>query len=198
MSVGVDHVEAVLDWMPIIKMGEFQWKPKIIEDVDGTKLVKFRSTDFELIRLIGGLAGLDLKELKSEKRMSLAGCDGFNALREARNMAQSAELQPSSAGLFADEAPEQPPPRKKARRSRPDEGKLLEVMLHSGASITMKRPLTSHQDLFVKLDSHSIEHAIMFIVNNGVSLEMLEASRQYSRKSAGETSAVPDGDAGGS
>ena len=113
-------------------------------------------------------------------------------------MAQSAELQPSSTGLFADEAPEQHPPKKKARRHKPDESGLLEVVLDSDESITMKRPLTSRQDLFVKLDSHSIENAIMFIISNGVSLEMLEASRQYSRRQADETSAAPDGDAGDS
>jgi|AntRauTorckE5430_2_1112549.scaffolds.fasta_scaffold22449_1 hypothetical protein len=181
-----------IEWMAHISMGKATWKPKVFT-VGDVYCVKVNPTEFGFVVMAAQRAGVN--DLKSTQRPSLASCDGYLKLKQARNAAQALEMDPSSAtpkkSLFADEQQESEPSAKRQKRvthektaEARENPQMFKIELRCGDAepstyVWLQRPIKHTDDIVMKLESETVVNVISFISDHGITVDDLLNKRTY-------------------
>jgi len=170
-----------------------------LRSVDGLEFVKIKPYDPALVRFVIG----DLIELPKKARPSLGQVQGFQNLIKLRNEAAAEsttdstpekESPTAAESLFGNSA--KPESKRKPRmnasklkelRNKPS---IMEFTVpgageNPALEITAIKPIHPCDDFWIRFDAETLEHVVVYIRDQGLSIEDLCAKRAYRSAGAG-------------
>jgi hypothetical protein len=180
-----------------VTFGTEVWTPKIknvcVEDGSRVECVSLASC-YGLIRVLLAMAAIPFtkKDLYTRPIPSLGCAPGYIALKKRRNQQQAAELdaptpqdKPKKRKLFRDASSPKRVMQRKSRAQIEDlrqKPALFKVSLSDGdggKTAVFQRPILSNDEMTIEADEESIENALQFIVDHGISYDAVKTKRAY-------------------
>ena len=176
------------EWTPQISIGDKVWVPTILT-VGGDSCTRLNPYDYAFVSIVALAAGV--ASIKYKDRPTVGLLDGYTAIKRIRNAAQAVEMQPPAPkrklfGGDVDDCPRNALPKRShcdiAEQYRNPQMFKVSLPSQDGQSSThvwLQRPIKATDEIVIKLDQDNLSNMIEFIVERGVTRELLCQKRTY-------------------